>query len=257
MGGKNSGGMKEGQIIKLDGSVINDGKIEKSDFFNFLKMDLDDYSDIQLTREEAISFKNSVIRMTYGTSVAMPLKCYGQTCINKSCIFHKSGKFPLTRACPYEARMIEILTKSYMEDLDVDPEVRTEMVLVNQLVECDIIDYRANLGLSGGYDQEAGSLLKETVTETEHSTTSMLNLHPLLDAKMNAAKTRNKVLEFFAATRKEKYKKAAALKTSEDTDASNYMADMKETILKMQEGLSNKINDKIIIDSDWTEDDLG
>lgn len=251
MGGAGSGGPK-GEMITLSGQALVKGKMEQTDFFNFLKMDLEDYSDIVLTPEDAQAFKNSVVRMSYGTSAAIPLRCYGSTCFNKICIFHKSKNYPLSKACLFEARMIAYLTQSYMEDLGVDPENRSEMVLVNELVTCDIIDFRANLGLSGGADQEAGSLLKTSITETEKSTTETVDIHPLLEAKTRMSNIREKILRSFAATRQEKYKKAAALKISEDNDASTYMADMLKKFEKAKTSLEEKVNNAIITDGDWS-----
>jgi hypothetical protein len=245
-------GQPKSELIRLDSMAINeDGSLTKTQFFNFLNMDLDDYSDVVLTREEAVAFKNSVVRMTYGTSAAIPLRCSGERCFNKLCPLHKSKKYPIAKQCMYEVRMMNALFKSYMEDLDVEPDCRTEMVLVNKLVECDIIDFRANLGLSGSYDEEAGRLLKTSIIESEHSTSETTDVHPLIEIKDRTSVTRNKVLEYFAATRKEKYKKAAALKQSEDTDASNYFAEMREK-------LNNAANivTKKVVESDWEKNDL-
>lgn len=254
MGGKGSGGPK-GELISLSGEALINGKMEQTDFFNFLKMDLDDYSDIKLTPEQAQTFKNSVIRVSYGTSAAIPLYCYGKTCLNKTCPFHEFGTYPLGKRCLYEVRMISFLTQSYMEDLNVEPDNRTEMVLINELVTCDIIDFRANLGLSGGSDQEAGSLLKTTITETDKATSETVNLHPLLEAKTRATNTRDKILNSFAATRREKYKKAAALKVSEDNDASTFMADMLKKFEQTNDTLAVKINDSLVVDGDWSVND--
>jgi len=224
-------GKPKTDLVRLDNmNIYPDGSMERTTFFDFLKMDLSDYSDIILTSEEALSFKNAVIRMSYGTSAAIPLKCSGERCMNYLCPLHKNGKYPLARQCIFEVRMIEFLNRSYIEDLEVDPETHTEMVLINKLVECDIIDFRANLGLSGSYDEEAGRLLKTTIVETDQSTSETTNLHPLIEAKEKAQVQRSKILELFAATRKEKYKKAAALKKSEESDSSQYLAELKKRI---------------------------
>lgn len=251
MGGAGSGG-PQGELITLSGHTMINKKMEKTEFFNFLKMDLDDYSDISMTAEEAQSFKNSVIRMSYGTSAAIPLRCYGSTCFNKTCIFHNIGKYPLGRACAVESIMVNYLTQSYMEDLGVDPENRSEMVLINELVTCDIIDFRANLGLSGGSDQEAGTLLKTSITETDKSTTETVDIHPLLEAKTRMSNIRQKVLDSFVGTRREKYKKAAALKVSDDQDASTYMADLVKRFEQANDVLTEKVNNSIVTDGDWS-----
>lgn len=246
--------LKDGktELVRLDNMAIDkEGKLSQIGFFNFLKMDLDDYSDIVMTKEEAIAFKNSVVRMSYGTCAAIPLRCKGKTCINHFCPFHKKGIYPLAKSCYYEVRMIEFLTRSYMEDIDVEPDCRSEMVLINQLVECDILDFRSNIGLSGAYDEEAGKLLKTSIVETDHSTSETTNIHPLVDVKEKISNRRNKILEFFAVTRKEKYKKAAALKEADGSDASNYLAELKDRTSNLISVTSKKI-----LDSDWDTNDV-
>lgn len=261
MGGKNSGKPK-GELLFLDGREMINGKIQKTDFFNFLGMDLSDYSNVQLTPEEALAFKNSMVRITHGVSAAIPLVCCGTSCINHLCPFHQSKNYPiLGKQCLFEARMLQALTKSYMEDIGVEPESRSEMTLINKLVECDMIDFRANLGLSGYKDEEAGQLLKTNTVESEHGVAETTTLHPLMMAKEQVNKTRLKILESMVGTRREKYKKAAALKQREQDDSSNFLAAMKERL----SGVSQKPNniDKIeeaadevasLIEADWTSD---
>jgi len=269
MGGEGSGSPK-GELLILDGKELIDGKLEKTDFFNFLKTDLSDYSNVVFTPAQALKFKNSVVRMKYGTSAAIPMYCRGKDCLNTMCAFHDESNYPLGLQCLQEVRIIQAMTQSYMEDLNVDPESPSEMVLINKLVECDIIDYRANLGLSGSRegdagDGEAASLLLTTTTETEAGLSETIQIHPLLTAKAQAHRERMHILESFSATRTQKWKKAAALKKSEDTDSSTFMSDLKESFAaapaqkkssldKIRED-AEKISEDFAIDSDWTSDE--
>jgi hypothetical protein len=258
MGGEGSGKPK-GELLTLDGKELIEGKLSKTDFFNFLGMDLADYSGITMTPEQALAFKNQVVRMTHGVSAAIPLKCYGASCNNWTCVFHSIGTYPLGLPCILEHKMIQTLTKSYMEDIGVDPESLSEMTLVNKLVEADIIDYRANIGLSGARDPEDGTLLKTSIMETEKGSSETVNLHPLLEAKEKANTMRIKILEALATTRREKYKKAAALKTSEDTDASKALSDLRERVMSL---VSNSTPEERLkkaedtIDAEWRDSDL-
>lgn len=259
MGGDGSG-KPNGELLVLDGKELIDGKLTKTEFFNFLGMDLTDYSDVKMTAEQALSFKNQVVRITHGVSAAIPLQCYGPSCINKMCTFHKEQNYPLGRQCLFEVRLIQSWTKGYMEDIGVDPENLSEMTLINKLVESDIIDYRANLGLSGATDEEAGSLLKTSVMESENGSSETVNLHPLLEAKDRANTMRIKILEALAATRREKYKKAAALKKTDETDASNLLAEMRERLTSSESTVSDPW-DKIDkaekeVEAEWRNSDL-
>lgn len=266
MGGKGSG-EANGDLLFLDGRSLEDGKITKTKFFDFLATDLSDYSDIKFTAEDALKFKNSVVRMGFGTSAAIPLRCSGKKCFNYLCPLHDSDTpYPLGRSCIYETRLIQTWTANYVQDLDIDIDSRTEMSLVNELVEADIINLRANLGLSGSQDGtgggEAGQLLKTDVNESDNGVSEITNLHPLLEAKEKASRRRLIILESLVATRREKYKKAAALKTKDTDDASTHFADLKKRIASAANALEKGKNlkqlessaDKIL-EADWTTED--
>ena len=259
MGGDGSGKPK-GELLRLDGKELINGKLEKTKFFDFLQKDLSDYSDVYLTPEQALKFKNTVIRIKHGVSAAIPMLCSAERCFNKLCPFHESKQYPLLgKQCILEVRLVQSLTRDYMEDLNVDPDSISEMTLVNKLVECDLIDFRANLGLSGSNDrdQDASTLLSTTVIEGEHGVTETTVLHPLLEAKRKAHKDREKILEAMVGTRREKYKKMAALKKSEGTDSSQHMAKLKKMY---QDGISTQKStsslDKIKEDADKINEDL-
>jgi len=265
MGGSGSGKPK-GELLRLDGHELIDGKIQKSKFFDFLGMDLSDYSNVTMTPEQALKFKNTVVRMKYGVAAAIPMICGGPKCPNKLCAFHDGGGYPLGKQCLYEVRMIQALTRSYMEDLAVDPDSPSEMTLINKLVECDLIDYRANLGLSGGVDEEAATLLSTSVVDNGKTMSESIAVHPLLDAKDRANRTRMQIQDAFAATRREKYKKAAALKKSEDTDASTFLAEIKSvfeetpqqavsSLDKIKEDAKKVSEDLSVVDVDWSADE--
>lgn len=257
MGGEGSG-KPNGELLRLDGVAMIDGKIEKTDFFNFLKMDLTEYKML-FTPEEALSFKNTVVRMTYGMSAAIPLHCYGKTCINKICPLHKSQKYPIGQPCLFETRLIQTLTMKYVEEFEVDPESISEMTLVNTLVECDIIDLRANIGLSGARNQEDGTLLLATISESDSGVhKEEINIHPLLDAKDRASAKKIKILDSFVATRREKYKKASATGTSEETDSSKRMAEQKRLSLEAMDAMKKitTASKEIILEGDWSTSDL-
>jgi len=229
MGGKGSGKIEKDAIISLDGKILHpDGTITRTALFEILEVDLDDYSDIKLSGEEAQRFINHVKRMKTGTAAFVPKLCPGpERCLlGKRCPF--KNKYPLTRACPLEVNYIKARTKDYIESLDVEVDSAYEMSLVNTLVECDLMDYRANIALAG--DEEAGmTLMTRTMVESKKGDTmEILNPHPLLQVKDEIHRKRSKILDMFAVTRQQEYKKAAALGKEAKTDASNRMAELKE-----------------------------
>jgi hypothetical protein len=230
MGGKGSGTPKAA-LMKLDGTQIDfQGNISETDFFKFLETPVQQFHNLEksMTAEQALKFRNHIVRMRVGTSAAIPMLCGAKRCPNKTCPFHDGGGYPIAEPCPIEGNLIATWTRSYIEDLGVNTESRTEMILVNKLVECDIIDYRANIGLST--DDEAWSLLKVDVSDNGKSQTETTNAHPLLEVKERAQRARNQVLESLAATRKEKYKRAAALKKREGETIGDHFSDLKKAL---------------------------
>lgn len=238
MGGKGSG-MPNAALIRLDGTQVDhEGKITKSTFFDFLNIPLGEYSNLEkaMTPEAALKFRNHVNRMNVGTSAAIPMLCPGpDKCnIGPRCPFISIKKYPISEPCPLEVDLVQTRTRSYVEELSIDPESMTQMILVNRLVELDLLDYRANIGLSGGKDGEAPSLLKTTITETDQSTTESVDIHPLLNAKSKFHVERLKTLEALVATRRERYKKAQAIGTTESNDAAKHMAELSELVKAMK-----------------------
>jgi hypothetical protein len=236
VGGEGSGKPKA-ELLRLDGVQIDSqGKKSKTDFFNFLDTDLADYSNIKLTPAQALRYRNHIVRMKTGVAAMIPMLCGGPKCMVKQCPFHIEKNWPLTFPCPIESRYVQVATKSYIEDLEVDPGSITEMILVNRLVELDLLDYRANIGLSGGNDEDAPTLLKRDLFNNGSTISETTSLHPLLEAKEKTDKQRMNILEHFVATRKEKYKKANALGTVEDKDAAGHMSDLKELVDRVRAG---------------------
>lgn len=155
--------------------------------------------------------------------------CGGPKCPVKQCPFMDKQNWPIGSSCPIEATLIAAWTKSYMEDIGVQPEERTEMILINKLVECDMIDYRANIGLSK--DSDGWTLIKtDLMTTKDGGEQEVSSLHPLLEAKTKAHSERMKVLESFSVTRKEKAKKAAMLKQREEGSIGDHWADIKAAL---------------------------
>lgn len=233
MGGVGSGSVNAA-LMRIGEKTNKDGSIEESNFFDFLELPDDDYSDIELTPKQAIQLRNYALRMKFGTSATMPLRCIGPKCPIKSCPFKSENNYPLGRSCPIELRFIQAKMQSYMEDLSVTADDITDMSLINRLVEIDLMDFRANAALSA--DEEAQTLLYNMTTSNGDYTSETIIVHPILEIKEKHHRQRMQILEAFAATRREKYKKAAALKKGDSEDAAHHMAKMKKAFDQLTKG---------------------
>lgn len=277
MGGKGSG-TPNVSLLKLDGTQIDkDGNITKGTFFDFLNVPLGNYENLEkaFTPEQALKFRNAVHRMKIGTSAAIPLLCAGpEKCpMGKKCPLNAINVYPIAESCIVEVNLLNSWTCDYIKEFGVDPDSISQMVLINRLVELDLLDYRANMGLSGIRDSEAPTLLKTTIIETDTTTTEQVNLHPLLEAKSRFHNERLKLLEALVATPRERYKKASAIGQSETSDAAKHMSDMAALVKSMKEQVrkkdhsfqaiqeeakrlqeENRVND--IIETDWSTEEL-
>jgi hypothetical protein len=250
MGGKGSGKINENAIVRLDGTIVEaDGSESRTKLFEYLAIDLDDYADIEMTPAEAQRFMNHVRRMKTGVAAFIPKLCPGPVhcTLRKRCPYE--ARYPIGRACPLEVNYIKVQTKGYIESLEIDPSNTYEMALINELVEYDLIDYRANIALSD--DEEGQRLLRTTLIENETSGKMMelINPHPILKVKEDNHKRRLKVLEAFAVTRQQEYKKAAALGQHDKKDASNTIAHVAEMVRKLSSAKTPQDLDKMIEDA--------
>lgn len=258
MGGKGSGKPKAA-LLKLDGTQTDLlGNVSETDFFKFLKLPSEHYASLEkeMTPEQALKFRNHIIRMKVGTSAIIPMLCGGQRCPVKHCPFHEYKNWPLGQPCPIESNLVAVWMKNYVDDLEVDPESRTELILVNQLVECDIIDYRANVALSA--DEEAWTLLKIDITIIGDGVTNeTTNPHPILEIKEKTQGRRLRILESLAATRKERIKRAAALGGLEGGDIGVHWDALKAAAQKVSKinagGRIEDIEDEVeeVTNADW------
>lgn len=263
MGGEGSGKMDRGDIVKLSGEIQHqDGSITKTTMFDFLNVDLDDYSDIEMTATEAQRFTNHVKRMKTGLSAFLPKICPGAS----KCPLHTrcplASHPPIGRACPLEVGLIKSKTREYVETLDIDPGSPYEMSLIDRLVELDVFEYRSNIGLS---EEDESNLLHTEFSETKRG--ELLEndvISPYIAAKDTFHRKRMNILEALVATRKEEYKKAAQLKKKDSDGISSQLSDVRSLIEKMQkagggigdldkliEGVTEEPSDPNMVEADW------
>lgn len=274
MGGQGSGKLsKDVAMVRLDGhKIYEDGKIEKTDILDFLQTDISDYSNFAITAEEFIKLRNHVHKMKYGISATMPRYCTGNKCKDRTCPLHDAvqkgtAQYPLAKQCYLEAKFIQTKMASYMEEFSTDPESATEMTLINELISLDIQELRVNIGLSGSVDEDAAYLLHKNIIDNGQSLQEQTVIHPLVEIKDKISKRKQSLLEAMVATPREKYKKAAALKTSDDQDLSSFFGklsdkfskDVKATESKQINEDLDKIIDEVadidenIIEAEWKE----
>jgi hypothetical protein len=80
-----------------------------------------------------------------------PITCLGPKCYAADrCPIQKAGVAPISHACPIELMLIDQWEDDYIEDLGVDKQSKIEVDLVRDMVESDIMDWRASHELAKG-----------------------------------------------------------------------------------------------------------
>lgn len=192
----------------------------KMNQYNSLKLEKDDI------RKIAISFQDIEV----GSSTNLVMICSKADCLYKSrCALYANEKLIEGLECLHENKILANAMSMYLDSLEVSPDNYPEMVLVNQLVEYELIEYRCNAILSNyhknlkmesviGVDEAGRVITKEEISHA-------------LTIKMQVFKNKMSILQEFTATRRERYKKQAALKEGKEGPSkmiSSIKAKMKE-----------------------------
>ena len=214
------------KLVRLDGlALTEEGKLTKTKLFNFLKIDVEDYSDIALTEEQAKLVSNHLRHMSTGLNAVVPIFCGGKDkCpFHRSCPFVKIDKVPIARICPVEASLLKLWTEAYIREFDVDPTNFSELAMIQELAELDIYDWRATFLLREGDGQ---TLMQQQPVGVDADGNPILQtqVHQAWEVKERIKNRKLKILEALVGTRQQKYKRDAALKQKSESDPSTEMA---------------------------------
>ena len=225
--------------VKLDGTGITEGGKEvKTKFFKLLAKDLDDYSDISFTREEAVRINNHISKLSTGSTAMVPLVCPGsEGCpFSERCVLVEIGKTPAGKSCLLELNMIKQYILEYMTDYNVDPDNFTEVSYCRDLAEIEIYLWRLNVNLAKPVNAE---LVVDQPMGTDRGGNPILQkqVSPFMDLKEKLLARKSRIIKLMVGDRQERYKKEAALKTKEENDTSSTQAKLREKIEELQRKL--------------------
>lgn len=185
---------------------------------SILAMRMNQYSNLDLTEDEARGIAKSFLNIELGSSTNLVMICDKKKCLYKSrCELYVADKCPEGMECLHENKIMATALDQYVSSLGVDTNNYPEMVLINQLVEYELIEFRCNIILSNdhvnlkmksvvGIDVDGNVITKEDISHA-------------LQVKMQVFKNKMQLLDSFTATRKETYKKQAALKEAKEGHA--------------------------------------
>ena len=240
-------------LIKLDGTMIReDGTTCKSNFFNFLGLDQDTYTDITFTAEEARMIKQRLRGLSTGSSAAIPLICGGpEKCpFAERCVFVQLDKVnkangssrrvtPVGRQCLVELNLINEWTRYYAIEYELDENSFTELQMVRELAEIELMLWRINNNLA----KPEHAVLTQTTTvgiDKQGNVHTREEVSAFFEAKERLQNRKSKLIKLMVGDRQEKYKREAALKQKDVRDASSSAAQLKARIIKQLETLKKE-----------------
>lgn len=245
------------ELVKLDPQNISSTKEEvRVNYFNNLR-GLVDYGNGQLTPEQINRVKNTVKHLRAGFQAAMPITCTGKDhCPNVDfCplvkIESETGNpnvMPVGKRCPIEGELLATWAQDYCEALKLTEDDIFDLTLVKELAELDLQELRISNYLSKS-NKAVG--VGENVVGLDPDTGAPImveQISPAMELKLKIKDRRNRILESLVQTRKEKYKRDAALKQPPADDASSSLAAMKSLLeaamIKRQSKITNLVQDQ-------------
>jgi len=229
-------GYQKNVMYSLDGRLLKeDGSVQKTDFFSFLDMNLDNYSDITLTADEAGRLRKHVQAASTGVQSLIPLICAGDKCkFKERCPLYEMGKPPVGRQCLPEVELLTFFRKRFIEEYNVNPQDMTDLTMVNELAEIEIFEMRCNIALSkeDGQDLTQNNIVGVTNLGAPYHQTVV---HTAWDIKERLKIRKMKLVECMVGSRKEKWKRAAALKTRDTGDPSSQMSNFRAELESLKD----------------------
>jgi hypothetical protein len=216
------------EVVKFSGLARHEsGKLTRHNYFKFLRNDLDDYTDLDFSPEEAQKVHMHLLKMSTGSAAMTPMYCGGEICpFKRRCVFYEMGKAPLGRQCLVEVELMKQWVVDYMEEFDVDPQNFTEVAYANELAEIMILERRLNMNLAKADNAEL--VIDATVgVDREGDAIIQKQVSPFMELKDKLARRRSNIIKLMVGDRQEKYKKEAALKVKLDSDPSGKMSKMR------------------------------
>lgn len=243
--------------IRLDGTAITEaGQLTKHKYFEFLNLDLEEYN-IEFTPEEAKRIRGHLGKMSTGSTSMTPQICSPRCPWRTDCPLYQMQKHPLGKPCLIEINLLREWTTAYFNEYQVDPNSFTEVSMINELAEIEVMQWRLNMIIRRPENIE---MTTENIVgvSREGEPFYQKQVSVYLEAKEKLAARKTKLIKLMVGDRQEKYKKEAALKKAAEDDPSNTMATLRARLEKLDRDLrvSTAIDTKEVPKQIKTADDL-
>jgi hypothetical protein len=229
------------EVITLGGTAItSSGKLAKSDFFRFIGHNLDTYDHIAYTPEEAKKIHTHLQKLSTGANAMIPMYCGGPVCPFKDrCPLFQMDKHPLGKQCLLEVQLMKEWTMRFFEEYDIDPNNFTEVGMINEMAEIELLLMRLNMSLARPENSELVTDQVVGIANDGETPLIQKQLSPFMEQKEKLFNRRSRIVKLMVGDRQEKYKKEAALKVHQDQDPSSKQA----TIRAKLDALARELED--------------
>lgn len=222
--------------IRLDGTALTEaGQLTKHKYFEFLNLDLEEYN-IEFTPEEAKRIRGHLGKMSTGSTSMTPQICSPSCPWKNRCPLYQINKHPLGLPCLVEVNLLREWTTAYFNEYQVDPNSFTEISMINELAEIEVMQWRLNMIIARPENIE---MTTENIVGVSRDGDPFYQkqVSVYLEAKEKLAARKTKLIKLMVGDRQEKYKKEAALKKAAENDPSNQMATLRARLEKLDRDL--------------------
>lgn len=208
-------------VLDEQSNSLIDDKYFRGSLFPMIQDYLPESMD--LTEAEKVTVVKGVKRKLTGLTASMPIKCYGDRCpFKESCPLHQIGKAPVGDPCPMEAMVLDLYTKRYLDEFEVEHENFSEVTTMTMLAATHIMEWRGFMAIGKDEDgQSPDGIIKNVVGYTaDEDPITQHQEHPGYAIIERAWRWRTKLLESLGATRKDKLKNGDNLQDEFTTSGS-------------------------------------
>lgn len=178
--------------------------------------------NMKLTQAQVEGIKQSLLTVKGNVlKTAGALRCQGPKCpFSNKCPLYSAGIAPLGHACPIELMLIDMWEDQYIQDLGVNKNNKIEVDMIRDMVDSDLLDWRASNELSehGLFDW----IVVGTDTQGKPIMSKQESISIGIKLKFKARK--DKIREDMMATRKIREK----FGLGKDIDPSKHASDLNE-----------------------------
>lgn len=229
-------------------ALATDGTIFKTRAADKIQLRNSRYADLVLTKEELKKVNLYMGHLMWGINSVIPVTCTADACPFKTdCPYWMIGKAPIGKPCLVEEDILDFYTEEFGREYGVDENSPTERLLVQELAELLVYEMRATRVLA----RAANAEMTQTDIigfDSEGEPIKQESIHRAWELKERCKSRRMKILDALVGTRREQYKKAAALKEKGGDDVASMSADLSTLLRELKIRKSREIQDVEVIE---------